>query len=121
MLANNIKGSLHSFTLNLADAMGSGDDDEDGGQEDSVTETENDQVYFSRGVCRVYRSAKIKCHRHICQENRLKLGSMILLVRQAHTGPMFREWRKSFTLSPPETQLNSAVRLQGAHCLQSAG
>lgn len=32
--------------------MGSGDDDEDDGQEDAVTETENDQVYFSRGtVC----------------------------------------------------------------------
>lgn len=31
--------------------MGSGDDDEDDGQEDSVTETENDQVYFSRGMC----------------------------------------------------------------------
>ncbi|KAK3523691.1 hypothetical protein QTP70_008628 [Hemibagrus guttatus] len=30
-------------------AMGSGDDDEDDGQEDSVTETENDQVYISRG------------------------------------------------------------------------
>lgn len=39
--------------LNLTDAMGSGDDDEDDGQEDSVTETENDQVYFSRGVYRM--------------------------------------------------------------------
>lgn len=43
------KEALRNFTITVADAMGSGDDDEDGGQEDSVTETENDQVYFSRG------------------------------------------------------------------------
>lgn len=34
----------------LPDSLGSGDDDEDNGLEDSSAETENDQVYFSRGV-----------------------------------------------------------------------
>ncbi|XP_060747434.1 fibroblast growth factor receptor 4 isoform X1 [Tachysurus vachellii] len=46
-----IRGSrqpLRNFTITVADAMGSGDDDEDDGQEDTVTETENDQVYISR-------------------------------------------------------------------------
>ena len=35
------------------DSLGSGDDDEDNGLEDSSAEIENDQVYFSRGVLRV--------------------------------------------------------------------
>uniref|UniRef100_A0AAR2L077 Fibroblast growth factor receptor n=1 Tax=Pygocentrus nattereri TaxID=42514 RepID=A0AAR2L077_PYGNA len=35
-------------TVNFLDALGSGDDDEDNGLEDPSTETENDQVYFSR-------------------------------------------------------------------------
>lgn len=34
----------------LLDSLGSGDDDEDNGLEDSSAEIENDQVYFSRGV-----------------------------------------------------------------------
>lgn len=53
-IANNSKIYLLLFTFNFTDAMGSGDDDEDDGQEDSVPETENDQVYFSRGVCCIY-------------------------------------------------------------------
>lgn len=102
--------------------MGSGDDDEDeDGQEESITETENDRVYFSRGLCCIYWNSKIKCHKHICQENMVKLGFMIPLLLQAHTGPMFRGWRKSFMLSQLETRLNFAVRLQEAHCPQSAG
>lgn len=32
------------------DSLGSGDDDEDNGLEDSSAEVENDQVYFSRGL-----------------------------------------------------------------------
>ena len=32
-----------------SDSMGSGDDDEDNGLDDMLTESENDQVYFSRG------------------------------------------------------------------------
>lgn len=38
--------------------MGSGDDDEDDGQEDSVIETENDQVYISRGEYCINWSSK---------------------------------------------------------------
>lgn len=34
----------------FSDPLGSGDDDEDNGLEDSSAEIENDQVYFSRGV-----------------------------------------------------------------------
>lgn len=34
----------------FSDPLGSGDDDEDNGMEDSSAEIENDQVYFSRGV-----------------------------------------------------------------------
>lgn len=33
----------------FADAVGSGDDDEDNGLDDAGPETENDQVYISRG------------------------------------------------------------------------
>lgn len=33
----------------FADAAGSGDDDEDNGLDDAGPETENDQVYISRG------------------------------------------------------------------------
>lgn len=58
MPANNSKVQLPAFPLNLADAMGSGDDDEDDGQEDSVTETENDQVYISRGEYCINWSSK---------------------------------------------------------------
>lgn len=36
--------------LNCPDSLGSGDDDEDNGLEDSSAEIENDQVYFSRGA-----------------------------------------------------------------------
>lgn len=99
--------------------MGSGDDDEDDGQEDSITETENDQVYFSRGVCCIYWNWKIKYHQQSCQDNLVMLYFMIPL--QAHTGPMFKGWRKSFMLSQLATQLNFAVRLQEVHCPQSAG
>uniref|UniRef100_A0A4W4H6V5 Fibroblast growth factor receptor 4 n=1 Tax=Electrophorus electricus TaxID=8005 RepID=A0A4W4H6V5_ELEEL len=38
--------ALHNFTITVTDAPGSGDDDEDNGLEDSVTEIENDQVYL---------------------------------------------------------------------------
>lgn len=34
----------------FSDPLGSGDDDEDNGLEDSSAEIENDQVYFSRGM-----------------------------------------------------------------------
>ncbi|XP_041947880.1 fibroblast growth factor receptor 4 [Alosa sapidissima] len=40
---------LRNFTIMVADSLGSGDDDEDNGLDDMLTESENDQVYFSRG------------------------------------------------------------------------
>ncbi|XP_069565726.1 fibroblast growth factor receptor 4 isoform X1 [Brachyistius frenatus] len=50
------KEPVRNFTITVADSLGSGDDDddedeglEDEGLEDSLAETENDQVYFSRG------------------------------------------------------------------------
>lgn len=39
--------------LCFLDPLGSGDDDEDNGLEDSSAEIENDQDYFSRGLCLV--------------------------------------------------------------------
>lgn len=38
------------YFVMFPDSLGSGDDDEDNGLEDSSAEIENDQVYFSRGV-----------------------------------------------------------------------
>uniref|UniRef100_A0A8C4ICE4 Fibroblast growth factor receptor n=1 Tax=Dicentrarchus labrax TaxID=13489 RepID=A0A8C4ICE4_DICLA len=43
------KEPVRNFTITVADSLGSGDDDEDNGLEDSSAEIENDQVYFSRG------------------------------------------------------------------------
>uniref|UniRef100_A0AAQ5YLL0 Fibroblast growth factor receptor 4 n=1 Tax=Amphiprion ocellaris TaxID=80972 RepID=A0AAQ5YLL0_AMPOC len=43
------KEPVRNFTITVADSLGSGDDDEDNGLEDSSTEIENDQVYLSRG------------------------------------------------------------------------
>ncbi|KTG44199.1 hypothetical protein cypCar_00005869, partial [Cyprinus carpio] len=40
--------ALRNFTITVADAVGSGDDDEDNGLDDAGPETENDQVYISR-------------------------------------------------------------------------
>lgn len=40
---------LRNFTITVADALGSGDDDEDNGLDDTSAEIENDQVYISRG------------------------------------------------------------------------
>ncbi|KAJ8348441.1 hypothetical protein SKAU_G00270300 [Synaphobranchus kaupii] len=40
---------LRNFTITVADSLGSGDDDEDNGLDDTSTEMENDQVYFTRG------------------------------------------------------------------------
>ncbi|XP_056303173.1 fibroblast growth factor receptor 4 isoform X1 [Danio aesculapii] len=42
------KEALRNFTITVADAVGSGDDDEDNGLDDIGSETENDQVYISR-------------------------------------------------------------------------
>lgn len=42
--------SLYLIFVMFPDSLGSGDDDEDNGLEDSSAEIENDQVYFSRGV-----------------------------------------------------------------------
>lgn len=41
------------------DSLGSGDDDEDNGLDDSSAEIENDQVYISRGVLLVCLEAVI--------------------------------------------------------------
>uniref|UniRef100_A0A8C6Q2Y7 Fibroblast growth factor receptor 4 n=1 Tax=Nothobranchius furzeri TaxID=105023 RepID=A0A8C6Q2Y7_NOTFU len=43
------KNPVRNFTITVADTLGSGDDDEDDGLEDSSAEIENDQVYISRG------------------------------------------------------------------------
>uniref|UniRef100_A0A8C2X360 Fibroblast growth factor receptor 4 n=1 Tax=Cyclopterus lumpus TaxID=8103 RepID=A0A8C2X360_CYCLU len=43
------KEPVRNFTITVADSLGSGDDDEETGLEDSSAEMENDQVYFSRG------------------------------------------------------------------------
>ncbi|KAL6098404.1 fgfr4 [Pungitius sinensis] len=43
------KEPVRNFTITVADSLGSGDDDEDNGLEDSSAEIENDQVYFSGG------------------------------------------------------------------------
>uniref|UniRef100_A0A8C8A0W6 Fibroblast growth factor receptor 4 n=1 Tax=Oryzias sinensis TaxID=183150 RepID=A0A8C8A0W6_9TELE len=47
-----LRGTKHpvrNFTITVADYLGSGDDDEDNGLGDSSDESENDQVYLSRG------------------------------------------------------------------------
>lgn len=41
--------TVRNFTIIVADSLGSGDDDEDNGLDDMLTESENDQVYFNRG------------------------------------------------------------------------
>uniref|UniRef100_A0A672J8G9 Fibroblast growth factor receptor n=1 Tax=Salarias fasciatus TaxID=181472 RepID=A0A672J8G9_SALFA len=43
------KEPVRNFTITVADSLGSGDDDEDNGLDDSSAEIENDQVYVSRG------------------------------------------------------------------------
>uniref|UniRef100_A0A8C6V1D5 Fibroblast growth factor receptor n=1 Tax=Neogobius melanostomus TaxID=47308 RepID=A0A8C6V1D5_9GOBI len=43
------KTPLRNFTITVTDAIGSGDDDEDNGLDDTSAEIENDQVYISRG------------------------------------------------------------------------
>lgn len=43
------KEPLRNFTITVADSLGSGDDDEDNGLDDTSAEMENDQVYISRG------------------------------------------------------------------------
>uniref|UniRef100_A0A673BSV5 Fibroblast growth factor receptor 4 n=1 Tax=Sphaeramia orbicularis TaxID=375764 RepID=A0A673BSV5_9TELE len=43
------KEPLRNFTITVADSLGSGDDDEDNGFDDTSAEIENDQVYISRG------------------------------------------------------------------------
>uniref|UniRef100_A0AAY4BGC7 Fibroblast growth factor receptor n=1 Tax=Denticeps clupeoides TaxID=299321 RepID=A0AAY4BGC7_9TELE len=40
--------ALRNFTITVADALGSGDDDEDNGFDDMLSESENDQVYLSK-------------------------------------------------------------------------
>lgn len=44
------KAPLRNFTITVTDALGSGDDDEDNGLDDSSVEIENDQVYISRAI-----------------------------------------------------------------------
>ncbi|KAJ8276801.1 hypothetical protein COCON_G00085530 [Conger conger] len=39
---------LRNFSITVADSLGSGDDDEDNGLDDTSTEMEKDQVYFTR-------------------------------------------------------------------------
>uniref|UniRef100_A0A6Q2Y2U0 Fibroblast growth factor receptor 4 n=1 Tax=Esox lucius TaxID=8010 RepID=A0A6Q2Y2U0_ESOLU len=43
------KEPLRNFTISVADFLGSGDDDEDNGLEDTSAEIENDHVYSTRG------------------------------------------------------------------------
>ncbi|XP_051902436.1 fibroblast growth factor receptor 4-like isoform X2 [Hippocampus zosterae] len=43
------RGPVKNFTVTVTDSLGSGDDDEDNGLDDSSSEIENDQVDLSRG------------------------------------------------------------------------
>ncbi len=78
------------------DSLGSGDDDEDNGLEDSSAEIENDQVYFSRGVLlfeeslRNYNSSS-RLHQSI-------LTNGWSLPIQVPTGPTPSVWRRSSML-----------------------
>lgn len=50
VISASVQSGLKRCIVMFPDPLGSGDDDEDNGLEDSSAEIENDQVYFSRGV-----------------------------------------------------------------------
>lgn len=78
----------------FTDSLGSGDDDEDNGLEDSSAEIENDQVYFSRGVL----IAEII--EELVQLNLkvLNMSNRWSLSIQVPIGPTLSVWRRSCML-----------------------
>lgn len=82
------------------DPLGSGDDDEDNGLEDSSAEIENDQVYFSKGVFLVSLLWEIDA----VEPFRWNLIFWpTFLHKQVRTGLIHSVWRKSSTLFQQET------------------
>lgn len=98
------------------DSLGSGDDDEDNGLDDSSAEVENDQVYFSRGLL----LASLRCH--ISWGLRDSSGySDASFSTQVPTGPTPNAWRRSCMQFLRGTPSSFVVQPWAAPCQASAG
>lgn len=104
--------SLHSDTL------GSGDDDEDNGLDDSSAEIENDQVYISRGVwlSLLFKYIYFFILKTISGSLTNPWSSM-----QVRTGLTRSVWRRSCTLFLQATPWSSGVQPWAAPCQALGG
>uniref|UniRef100_A0A7N8YN52 Fibroblast growth factor receptor n=1 Tax=Mastacembelus armatus TaxID=205130 RepID=A0A7N8YN52_9TELE len=89
------KEPVRNFTITVADSLGSGDDDEDNGLEDSSAEIENDQVYFSRGPYWTHTQRMEKSLYAVPAGNTVKfrcpaMGSPMPSIRWLKNGREFR-------------------------------
>ncbi|KAJ8385406.1 hypothetical protein AAFF_G00189320 [Aldrovandia affinis] len=86
---------LRNFTITVADSMGSGDDDEDNGLDDTSTEIENEQVYFTRGPYWTHTQRMEKKLYAVPAGNTVKfrcpaMGSPLPTIRWLKNGREFR-------------------------------
>uniref|UniRef100_A0A672RY12 Fibroblast growth factor receptor 4 n=1 Tax=Sinocyclocheilus grahami TaxID=75366 RepID=A0A672RY12_SINGR len=89
------KEALRNFTITVADAVGSGDDDEDNGLDDAGPETENDQVYISRAPYWTHTQRMEKKLYAVPAGNTVKFrcpatGSPLPIIRWLKNGREFR-------------------------------
>uniref|UniRef100_A0AAQ4QV40 Fibroblast growth factor receptor 4 n=1 Tax=Gasterosteus aculeatus aculeatus TaxID=481459 RepID=A0AAQ4QV40_GASAC len=89
------KEPVRNFTITVADSLGSGDDDEDNGLDDSSAEIENDQVYFSGGPYWTHTQRMEKKLYAVPAGNTVKLrcpamGSPMPSIRWLKNGREFR-------------------------------
>uniref|UniRef100_A0A673XAR8 Fibroblast growth factor receptor 4 n=1 Tax=Salmo trutta TaxID=8032 RepID=A0A673XAR8_SALTR len=89
------KEPLRNFTITVADLLGSGDDDEDNGLEDTSAEIENDQVYFTRGPYWTHTQRMEKKLYAVPAGNTVKfrcpaMGSPLPSIRWLRNGREFR-------------------------------
>lgn len=114
--------SLYLIFVMFPDSLGSGDDDEDNGLEDSSAEIENDQVYFSRGVfsCLLSSWNPWGISTTLPEYSDQWLIGWSLSI-QVPTGPTPNEWRRSYMLFLQATQWSFVVQPWAAPCQASAG
>uniref|UniRef100_A0A8C8G971 Fibroblast growth factor receptor n=1 Tax=Oncorhynchus tshawytscha TaxID=74940 RepID=A0A8C8G971_ONCTS len=89
------KEPLRNFTITVADSLGSGDDDEDNGLEDTSAEIDNDQVYFTRGPYWTHTQRMEKKLYAVPAGNTVKfrcpaMGSPLPFIRWLKNGHEFR-------------------------------
>ncbi|KAK0143768.1 Fibroblast growth factor receptor 4 [Merluccius polli] len=89
------KQPLRNFTITVADSLGSGDDEDDNDLEDASAETENDQVYFSRGPYWTHTQRMEKKLYAVPAGNTVKfrcpaMGSPLPAIRWLKNGREFR-------------------------------